>query len=68
MDDDTMSVYVFGEEEESLRQAAQENDGCLSYDHLRDHYGQKEIDKVGVALRHLCRSTSFSLAPSHAIV
>ena len=50
-DDDAMSVYVFGEEEDTLREAAHENDGFLSHEHLQNHFGKKEIDKVGCSVR-----------------
>ena len=47
-DDDTLSVYVFGEEEEGLYQEALNNNGYIGHRHLQKHYGRREIEKVRV--------------------
>ncbi len=35
----TVSFYVFGEEESSLEQAAEENGGLLDPEHIKQHFG-----------------------------
>ena len=45
-DDDTLSVYVFGEEEEHLQQEAMRNDGYLTHEHIQEHYGRPQVQKV----------------------
>ncbi|ELT99958.1 hypothetical protein CAPTEDRAFT_223727 [Capitella teleta] len=40
-DDDTISVYVFGDEEDSMQKVATQNGGVLSHDLIKRHYGDK---------------------------
>ena len=61
-DDDTLSVYVFGEEEERLQQEAVENGGYLSHEHIQQHFGRPQVQKVRRVIRvaSYCRSLSGS--------
>ena len=45
-EDDTISVFVFGEEEDSLLTAASKNNGILAYEHIQKHYGNQSPEKV----------------------
>ena len=45
-DDDTISVYVFGEDEAELENEARENGGFLKYEHLASHYGNGTLQNV----------------------
>ena len=48
-DDDTISVYVFGEEETELENEARQNGGFLKYEHLASHYGNGTLQNVRMA-------------------
>ena len=45
-DDDTISVYVFGEDEAELENEARKNGGFLNYEHLASHYGSGTLQHV----------------------
>jgi len=49
-DDDTISVYVFGEEEAELENEARKNDGFLKYEHLAKQYGNGTLQNVRLCL------------------
>jgi len=44
--DDTISVYVFGEDEDQLEDAARENGGFITYEHLSSQYGNATLQNV----------------------
>ena len=49
-DDDTISVYVFGEDEAELENEARKNGGFLNYEDLAHQYGNGTLTNV-----RLCR-------------
>jgi len=55
-DDDTISVYVFGEDEAELEKEARENDGYLRYEHVANQYGDGSLKNVRrcVLYAHMC--------------
>jgi len=44
--DDTISVYVFGEDEAELENEARINGGFLKYEHLANQYGSGTLQNV----------------------
>jgi len=44
--DDTISVYVFGEDEADLENEARANGGYLKYEHVANQYGNGSLKKV----------------------
>jgi len=44
--DDTISVYVFGEDEADLETEALANGGYLNYEHVANQYGNGSLKKV----------------------
>ena len=49
-EDDTVSLYVFGEDEELLQKEAHRNGGVLNQDHVRRHYGDGGCKSVRLCL------------------
>ena len=45
-EDDTISVYVFGEDEDRLEKEAFKNGGFLKFDQLADHFGEDNVQTV----------------------
>lgn len=49
-EDDTVSMYVFGEDEDKLQNEASRNGGYLNYEHLANHFGGQHVP----AVRKIC--------------
>ena len=49
-DDDTISVYVFGEDEAELENEARKHGGFLQYEHLANQYGDGTVKNVRLRL------------------
>lgn len=45
-EDDTVSVYVFGEEEDKLETEAKRNGGFINYEHLANHFGGNDLPNL----------------------
>lgn len=59
-DDDTISVYVFGEDEDELENEAHKNGGFLKYEHLANQFGDGTLKNVRICISVLHASELIS--------